>query len=302
MPGKTSFDVIILGGSYAGLSAAMALGRSMRSVLIIDSGQPCNSQTPHSHNFITQDGEPPHRIAAKAKEQVLNYNTITWLDGLAVSANPSEGGFAVTTLSGEVFQGQKLILATGIKDIMPDIPGFAECWGITAVHCPYCHGYELRNQKTAILADGFKAMHLAALVNNLSSDLTILTCSKPDFTKDHWSKLKRHNITVIETPVTAFQHENGLIQNLIFQDGSIMPFTAVYAALPFKQHAELVSSLGCQLTDHGHLEIDPFQQTSIEGVYACGDNCNQMRSVANAVYSGNLTGAMVNRALTEENF
>ena len=296
------YDVIIIGGSYAGLSAAMALGRSLRKVLIIDSGMPCNRFTPHSHNFITQDGEPPHSIAAKARSQVLAYPTVQWLHGLAESVILNEPGFTVITGTGQSFSCIKLILATGINDLIPDIPGFADCWGISAIHCPYCHGYEFRNQKTAILADGFKAMHLAGLVRNLTDDLTILTNSHPDFTKDHWAKLHRHQIAVIETPVTALLHENGCIHTVQFADGTSMPFSAMYAALPFMLHSDIPIALGCRLTDHGLIEVDPLQQTSVEGVYACGDNANMMRSVANAVYSGNLTGAMVNRALTEESF
>src|SRR5690606_28226163 len=143
---------IIIGGSYARLSAAMALGRSLRNVLIIDSGLPCNRQTPHSHNFITQDGEKPNVIAEKAKAQVLNYDTIKFYNGTAVSGSKIENGFVITTQTEEKFTAKKLIFATGIKDIMPDIKEFQACWGISVIHCPYCHGYEFRNQKTAILA------------------------------------------------------------------------------------------------------------------------------------------------------
>src|SRR5690606_15758541 len=140
--------------------AAMALGRSLRNVLIIDSGLPCNRQTPHSHNFITQDGETPAAIVAKAREQVSAYKTVRFVDGLASSARKTNDGFVVTTQAGEEYESRKLLLATGIKDMMPPIKGFAECWGITVVHCPYCHGYELRGGRTAILAKGDKALHL----------------------------------------------------------------------------------------------------------------------------------------------
>src|SRR5687767_8830866 len=154
MTDKKNFDVIIIGGSYAGLSAAMALGRALRNVLIIDSGKPCNRQTPHSHNFITQDGNSPKQIASVAKEQVAKYNTVEFLDGLATTATKTEKGFEVSTQSGQQFFTKKIILATGLKDNMPAIPGFAECWGITVIHCPYCHGYEVRNVKTGVLGNG----------------------------------------------------------------------------------------------------------------------------------------------------
>src|SRR5690606_33588214 len=131
MTDNKNFDVIIIGGSYAGLSAAMALGRSLRNVLIIDSGKPCNRYTPHSHNFITQDGAVPGVIAAKAKEQVLKYDTVKFLEGYAAEGKKTENGFEIAVESGERCSTQKLIFATGVKDIFPDIKGFQDCWGKT---------------------------------------------------------------------------------------------------------------------------------------------------------------------------
>ena len=296
------FDVIIIGGSYAGLSAAMALGRSMRNVLIIDSGLPCNQQTPHSHNFITQDGEKPSVIAEKAKKQVLNYNTVKFLNGLAVSGKKTEKGFTITTQSGAGFNAKKLVFATGIKDIMPDIIGFSECWGISVIHCPYCHGYEFRNTKVAIMANGEKAFHLASLVNNLTNDITILTMDKADFNAEQLEKLSSHNIKIIETKVSEVEHENGHVKKIVFNDDNKVAFDAMYAALPFVQHSDIPVSLGCELTEHGYIKVNNFQETTVKGVFACGDNSGMMRSVANAVYSGNITGAMINRELTEEQF
>lgn len=296
------FEAIIIGGSYAGLSAAMALGRSLRDVLIIDSGLSCNRQTPHSHNFITQDGEKPAVIAKAAKKQVLKYDTVKFLDGLVLSAQKTESGFSIATNSGEVFQAKKLVFATGIKDTMPDIRGFAECWGISVVHCPYCHGYELRGQKTGIMANGGRAFHLASLVKNLSDDVEILTVGKADFSAEQIGKFQKHKINIVETEIAEIEHENGLVNNVIFKDGKKAHFNAIYAALPFTQHSDIPASLGCELTELGYVKVDMFQKTTVPGVFACGDNTNMMRSVANAVYSGNLTGAIVNGELTTEQF
>jgi len=302
MATSKNFEVIIIGGSYAGLSAAMALGRSLRSVLIIDSGSPCNQQTPHSHNFITQDGETPAAIAAKAKSQVLNYNTVTFLNDLAVNGRKEENGFVITTQTNQEFKAKKLIFATGIKDNMPDIKGFAECWGISVIHCPYCHGYEFRDQKTGVLGNGERAFHIAALVSNLTNDVTVFTSGKNDFTAEQMAKLAKHNIEVIETKVQEIQHENGQIKNVIFDDGNKISLNALYAVIPFTQHSDIPVLLGCELTEQGHIKVDNMQKTIIKGVYACGDNIAMMRSVANAVYSGNITGAVVNRELTDEHF
>ncbi|MET4080220.1 thioredoxin reductase [Pedobacter sp. UYP30] len=297
-----NFDVIIIGGSYAGLSAAMALGRSLRNVLIIDSGLSCNRQTPYSHNFITQDGEKPSEITAKSKAQVLNYGTVNFLEDIAVSGKREENGFSIKSKSGKEFFAKKLIFATGIKDIMPDIKGFAECWGISMVHCPYCHGYELRNRKTGIMANGERAFHLASLVSNLTNDITILTSGKADFKPEQVLKLRNHNIKIIESEITEIKHHNGYVENVIFRDGNTIDFEGIYAALPFTQHSKIPFSLGCELTDQGYISVDGFQKTTLEGVYACGDNSTMMRSVANAVANGNLVGAMVNHELTEAQF
>jgi thioredoxin reductase len=302
MAHNTSFDVIIIGGSYAGLSAAMALGRSLRNVLIIDSGLPCNRQTPHSHNFITQDGETPGAIAQKAREQVLSYPTVQFLNGEAVNGKQTDKGFVIITAAGDSFTAKKLIFATGIKDIMPAIPGFSECWGISVIHCPYCHGYEVRGRKTGIMANGNKALHLASLVHNLTDKITLLTIGKAAFAEEEFTRLQAHNIQVIEKPVASIEQVNGQVQQVIFSDGSSIAFDAVYAAVPFVQHSDIPVALGCILTDQGYLKTDASQKTSVAGVFACGDNTGMMRSVASAVASGNMAGVMVNLELTKEAF
>ena len=296
------FEVIIIGGSYAGLSAAMALGRSLRKVLIIDSGSACNRQTPHSHNFITQDGVPPAKISEKAKNQVLQYKSVAFINDLAIKAEKTENGFTVDTQSGEKLVTNKIIFAAGIKDLVPPVPGFKECWGTSLIHCPYCHGFEFRTKKTGILANGERAFHLASLVNNLTNDLTILTTGKADFKPEQLAKLEAHRINIMETEISALEHQEGQLKNVLFTNGDQQAFDALYAGFPFIQHSYIPFSLGCELTEHGHIKVNEFQQTTIDGVYACGDNTSRMRSVAAAVASGNLAGAMTNAALTKELF
>jgi thioredoxin reductase len=302
MGNNKKYEVIIIGGSYTGLSAAMALGRSLRSVLIIDSGLPCNRQTPHSHNFITQDGERPSVIAERAKIQVLNYSTVGSLNDIAVSGKKNGNVFEITTQKGEVIEAKKLVFATGIKDSMPPIKGFKECWGISVVHCPYCHGYELRNKKTGIMANGERAFHLASLVNNLTKEITLLTSGKAEFSEEQKQKLNKHKIEIVETEISEIEHIEGYVKNVVFSDGTKISFDGVYASVPFTQHSNIPIDLGCELTEHGYIKIDGFQKTNIESVFACGDNSSMMRSVANAVYTGNLAGVMANKELTDEQF
>ncbi|MDM1444461.1 NAD(P)/FAD-dependent oxidoreductase [Myroides odoratimimus] len=299
---KNQYDVIIVGGSYSGLSAAMALGRLLKSVLIIDSGLPCNRQTPHSHNFITQDGQTPLAIANKAKEQVLAYQTVSFYQGLAVSGKKTLNGFEITTDLNNTFSGKKLIFATGIKDIMPDIKEIEACWGISVIHCPFCHGYEFKDKKTAILANSDKAVHMASLVGNLTKDIMVLTNAPANFTIEQREKLAKNHIIIIETPITAVKHEKGYLESIVFKDNSKLNVQAMYAAVAFKQHCPIPKDLGCELTETGYIKVDAFQKTSIDGVYACGDNTSMFRSVSAAVASGSMAGEMVVKELTEELF
>ena len=302
MANSQEFEVIIIGGSYAGLSAAMSLGRALRKVLVIDSGQPCNQQTPHSHNFLTQDGKKPKEIADIALAQIGQYNTVGFYQGLAINASKTENSFIVETQTGEVFPAKKLVLATGIKDIMPDIKGFAECWGISAVHCPYCHGYEIRAQKTGIIANGDAAMHYVQLIHQWTKDLILFTNGKSTLNEEQNTKLKKYNITVIETGIDSLVHTNGHIEKLVLTDGSVITLNAIYSRPAFVQHSDILQALGCELTEHGLIKTDNFQKTNIAGVFACGDNSNPMRSVAMAVASGSATGAFVNHELISEEF
>jgi thioredoxin reductase len=302
MKSKKQFDVIIIGGSYAGLAAGMALGRALRNVLIIDSGYPCNKQTPHSHNFLTNDGKAPKEIASLAKQQVSMYGTVSFLDGLATAGIITESGFQIQVQSGELYIAKKIVFATGIKDTMPMIPGFAECWGISVLHCPYCHGYEVRHQKTGILANGDSGYEFASLISNWTNDLILYTNGKSTLTNQHTAKLEKHNINIVQAEIERLEHKNGYLQNINFKDGSKAPVKALYTRVPFVQHCSIPQALGCEITSDGYIKIDDAQKTTIHGVFACGDNTTRMRTVANAVSMGTTTGLMVNKDLIEEHF
>ncbi|GAA5086496.1 FAD-dependent oxidoreductase [Chryseobacterium ginsengisoli] len=298
---ENKFDVIIIGGSYSGLSAAMALGRSLRKVLIIDSGKPCNRQTPYSHNFITHDGKTPKEISELAKEQVLKYETVKFHNGVVVKTSKNIKGFEVETESNEKFYAKKLILASGIKDIMPNISGFAECWGISVIHCPYCHGYEVKGKVTGILSNGDMAFDFTKLVFNLTKDVTLFTNGRSTLNESQIEKFNQNKIKIVEDEIEEIVHENGQIQKVILKNGKEIPLEALYAKIPFEQNIN-VENLGIELNEQGFIKVDMMQKTNIEGVFACGDNVTMMRSVANTVAQGNFAGAVVNKELSEEEF
>jgi thioredoxin reductase len=302
MTANRNFEVIIVGGSYSGLAAAMTLGRALRKVLIIDSGKPCNSQTPYSHNFITQDGKTPREIATLAKQQVEQYNTVTFFNGLATRGIRTENGFEIQTTSGETFSAKKLIFATGIKDLMPKMEGYAECWGISVLHCPYCHGYEVRNERTGILGNGEFAFEFANLISNWTKDLTLFTNGMSTLTTEQTAKIESHNIKIVEKEIGKLEHISGQLQKIVFKDGTTSSIKALYTRSPFEQHCTIPKTLGCELTDEGYIKIDPMQKTSVNGIFACGDNTTRMRTVANAVAMGTTTGMMVNREIIFEEF
>lgn len=299
---QKNFDVIIIGGSYSGLSAAMSLGRSLRQVLILDSGLPCNRQTPHSHNFITQDGEKPALISAKAKLQVDLYKTVHFYSGLAVKAVNKENGFEISTESGEVFSSRKILFATGVKDLLPEIKGFADCWGISVLHCPYCHGYEVKNEKTAIIANGEMGFEYAKLISNWTKDLRLCTNGKSTLSFEQTELLMKHGVQIFEEEIDSFEHKEGYIKNIIFKNQEKVELKAIYARPPFEQHCLLPIDLGCDINEQGLLKVDLMQKTNITGIYASGDCTTQMRSVAIAVSTGSFAGAVINKDLIDEDF
>lgn len=296
------FDVIIVGGSYAGLSAAMTLGRALRKVLIVDAGKPANRFTPHSHNFITHDGKPPGEIAALARNQVDEYASVERITGFVMSAVKEDQGFSIPLDNGAVYTCSKLIFATGIIDILPDIPGFSDCWGKSMLHCPYCHGFEVRHEKTGILGNGDYAFEFASLISNWTNDLTVFTNGASVLTSEQTAALSRHNIPIVETKIKTLHHAMGYLSKVSFENGEVMPLTALYARPAFRQHSDVPLQLGCELTPDGYIKIDGSQKTTVPGVYACGDNVTRLRTVANAVSMGTAAGMMVNKELILENF
>lgn len=299
---QKDFDVIIVGGSYSGLSAAMSLGRSLREVLVIDSGLPCNRQTPHSHNFITHDGEKPAVISAKAKIQVDFYDTVQFYNGLAVSAINTENGFEIKTELGKVFTSRKILFATGVKDLFPEIEGFRECWGISVLHCPYCHGYEVKKEKTAIIGNGEMGFEFAKLISNWTKNLRLCTNGKSTLTWEQTQVLTKHNVQIFEEEIDSLEHKNGEIKSIIFKNREKVTVKAIYARPPFEQHCQLPKDLGCDINEQGLLKVDTMQKTNIAGIYASGDCTTQMRSVAIAVSTGSFAGAVINKELIDEDF
>lgn len=296
------FDVIIVGGSYSGLAAGLALGRALRKVLIIDDGKPCNQQTPHSHNFLTNDGKSPAEIAALANLEVRKYATVEFFKGTAITGSKTTKGFAIGVVSGERFTAKKLIFATGIKDILPAIDGLAASWGISVLHCPYCHGYEVRSAKTGILGNGELAFDFTRLISNWAKDLTLFTNGISAMTVLQKEKLEQRQVKIVEKTIDRLEHTDGYVERIIFKDGSMFPVKAIYAPSPFEQHCKIPQLLGCEFTEEGYIKIDSFHETTIGGIFAIGDNAAKTRTVANAVAMGTAVGITISKKMILEEF
>jgi thioredoxin reductase len=297
MNDNNDFDVIIVGGSYSGLAAAMALGRALKKVLVIDSGKPCNLQTPHSHNFLTRDGTTPAEIARLGKQQVSKYSTITFFSGLATNARRTRKGFEIAVDSGEKFHAPNIIFATGIRDLLPPITGLHACWGISVLHCPYCHGYEVSGKKTGIIGNGEEVYQLAKLISNWTNQLTIFTDDISSMTEEQTIQLVKNNIRIVEKQIERLEHDAGYVRNIHFTDGTSSSIDAIYIRPPFEEHCPIPKIVGCAFTVEGYISVDSSQETSVKGVFACGDNVTQMRTVANAVAMGTAAGIAVSKQI-----
>ncbi|MDF2438233.1 MAG: NAD(P)/FAD-dependent oxidoreductase [Bacteroidota bacterium] len=296
------FDAIIIGGSFAGLSAALALGRANRNILVIDDNNPCNIQAPRAHNFLTWDNSKPCDIIAKAKADVKKYDTVKFIGGRADGAKQISKGFEVVLANGERYETKKLLFATGVKDVIPDIPGLSASWGISVLHCPYCHGYEVKDKQTAVLGNGINAFDVCMVLTQWTRDIRLLTNGRSELSDEQRIRLKKHNIEIIENEIDRIDHEGGQVKSLYFKDKTKLSIPVIYAKLGHTQHSDIPEKLGCKIKDDGYIEVDECKKTSMYGVYAAGDNTSKGRTISFAVAAGTVAGMMINGELSSESF
>lgn len=290
-------DAIIIGGSFSGLSAALALARARMRVLVIDASEPCNARVPHAHNLLTHDGEPPHLIHAKARADVERYPTVSWSDRRVVHATGTDVAFVVRTGDGVEHRGSKLLLALGVRDALPAIPGFAECWGISAAACPFCHGYEVRDRPIAVFGNGPEGVEYVRLLRQWSHDLTLLTNGPTTFDQAASDLLRAWAVPVEEAPIAAVHHDDGQVHHVQLANGRSVPAEAIFAKLPTSVTLGFAAGLGCALTDQGLLQVDPMQRTTVPGVFASGDCASPMRSLSMAIATGGMAASAIVHAL-----
>ena len=295
------FDVIIIGSGNAGLSAALTLGRSRKRTLICGSGAPRNAPSHQAHNFFTRDGISPTELLRIGQEQLTPYKSVQFQPESAIYACKQDNGFEVTLESGTQLEARRLLLATGVIDELPAINGLQELWGISALHCPYCHGWEVQDQAIALYGKGQVGFDLCVLIKGWSNDLVLCTDGTADLTQEQRLLLDKHNIPVREEKIVRFESKEGHLDAIVFAEGQVLARTAMYLRAPQRQRSELPKLLGCDI-ENGFVKVDDFGQTSTPGVYAAGDMTTPMQSLPYAAFSGVRAGAFLNHGLLAEDF
>jgi thioredoxin reductase len=303
---SVTYDVLIAGGGPAGLSAALLLGRSRRATLVCDGGEPRNAAAPESHSFLTRDGTPPLELRRIAREQLAHYPSIEFAATEVVAAVAADGRFEATLGDGRQVAARKVVLATGVRDELPAIDGVAKLWGTDVFHCPYCHGWEVRDRPLAVLPnspDPEILWHMVTLIRNWSRDVVLLTHGQALLAAEDRKRLATMEVALREEPIARLEHEEGRLTRIVFVDGSTLPRGAVFLRPVQRPRAELAVSLGCELSDDappGLIRVDSTWLTTVPGVYAAGDVATPMQQVAMAVSSGAAAGAMANHALVRD--
>jgi thioredoxin reductase len=296
----TIYDAVIVGAGSAGLSAALALGRARRKVLVLNGGAPRNAPTHASHNFFTRDGISPDELLKIGLEQLKPYGTEVQFHN-ATTIEKTKDTFELRLDKHTTVTTRKIILATGVVDILPDIPGFRELWGKNIHHCPYCHGWEVRDRPLAIHAQGELGYHFAVMIRHWSKDLVVCSNGDTGFSSEQRQHLKHLNLEVIETPIQHLETGEHGLRAIVFRDGARLEREHIFMRPPHQQRSTLAAQLGCAMSDDGlYVKVDAKGETSVAGIYAAGDMTGPMHAVSSAVASGTLAGAMLNHTLVFE--
>lgn len=297
-------DVLVLGGGAAGLSGALTLARSRRSVLVLDAGEPRNAPADGVHAFLTRDGLPPAELVRLGRAEVSSYGGEI-RSGTAVAARRDGDLIAVDTADGDTLRARRLLVATGLVDELPDLPGVRELWGHDVLHCPYCHGWEVRDRAVAVLGTGPNALHQVKLFSQLTDDLVYLRHHAPALTVEEAEQLAALDVAVIEEEVTGLEIADGRLVGARLADGRVVARQALVVGPRFVARSEVLEDLGVEVLDHplgGRYvaTVDAAGLTAVPGVWVAGNVSNLSAQVVAAAAEGTLAGARINADLVEE--
>ncbi len=295
----TDFDVIVIGGGAAGLSAALVLSRARRSVLVIDGGAPRNAPAAHMHGFLSRDGLPPCELLAIGRKEVTGYGA-TIHDGVVADVAPSgTTGFCVSLAAGDRFVARRLLVATGLRDELPDIPGLRERWARDVLHCPYCHGFEVRDQPLAVIGRSPDTVNYAQIIRQWSEDV-VLVSPAGTVSDTHRAQLTARNIDLVEGDVTRVQVKNDRMSGIEMDDGRFVPCAAVFVPPRLTPNNGLLIALGCAIDENGWVATGPNGHAGVPGVWVAGNLANPRAQVITAAGEGSAAAIAINADLVDE--
>ena len=303
--GVSSSDVVIVGGGAAGLSAALVLGRARRRVTVVDAGQPRNAPAAHMQGFLGSDGLPPAELLAAGRAEVTGYG-VDLISGSVSTITPDactptygRRGFDVHLTDGQVLRARRVLVTTGLKDQIPDIPGIQERWGRDLLHCPYCHGYEVHDQPLGVLGGSPEALVHAHIVRQWSSDV-VYFANGTTLTASEREQLVARAIGIVDEPVARLVVEDDRLTGVELTSGAVVPRAAVFVRPTFIANDQLLTDLGCATAANGWVSVDPTGATSVPGVWAAGNATNPRAQVITAAGEGSAAAIAINNDLVTE--
>ena len=289
------YDVVVVGGGAAGLSAALVLLRARRTVVLVDAGAPRNAPAAHMHGFLSRDGMPPAKLLEAGRSELSSYGG-RLIDDTVVGIEP---GFHVRLAGGSQLRARRILVATGLHDELPDIPGVRERWGRDLLHCPYCHGYEVRDQPLGVLGGAPEAVQHALLVRQWSPDV-ILFPHTDALTPEQREHLTARGIRIVEGTVARLVVDDDRLHGVELRGGTVIPRTAVFVRPRFVPNADLLTGLGCALDENGLVVHDPVGRTSVAGVWVAGNAADPRAQVISAAGQGSTAAIALNADLVDE--
>ena len=302
---NSEWECVVVGGGVAGLSAALVLGRARRRTLVLDQGGQSNRAAAHVGGLLGHDGRPPSELYAAGREELAAYPAVTLRAGEVVDGERTASGFLLELADGSRESGRRVLLAAGMDYRPPELPGVAERWGRSVFHCPFCHGWEVRDRALGVLDRGRDGMHRALLLRAWSDDVTLLTDGPSELDDGDAGRLRAAGVTIDERPVAGLRGPGDTLTAVAFADGSERPCAGLLVPAPMHQRSPLAARLGAALADPvpvaaDGVEVDAGLETRVPGLYAAGDVSPQMPSVANSIAAGAKAAASIVRSLTAE--